>query len=68
MPAIGYRARVEAPAVIAVTVLPFSTPAMSTATGTLESVVLLLPNCPYRLAPAVCPAIGYRARVVRTRR
>ena len=39
------------PALIAVTVLPASTPAMSTATGTLELVVLLFPNCPKPLLP-----------------
>ena len=34
------------PALIAVMVLPASTPEVSTATGTFEFVVLLLPSCP----------------------
>ena len=39
------------PALIAVTVLPASGPAVFTATGVFESVVLLLPSCPLPLEP-----------------
>ena len=55
----------QPPAVIAVTVLPASTPAVSTATGTFESVVLLLPELPVAVvAPAGRLAVGHRTRVV----